>query len=296
MTRSAAFVQRIRYWLLLLAVGLGIAGCTGVVYNRLDTLARWYIQDLVSLDDSQRSDLHSWLESTLQWHRQSELSRYATFLRELAGKAARPGNANTYQSIEVRVEEFGARLVEQAAPDAARLLLSLTPTQLAEFEANLADKARERNEKNLQALADGKWHDKRAKDIAKQLKRWTGSVTKEQQLLIEQQSARFDSTTADWLDSQTRWRKAMFAALAERFTARQSPAVVEERILQLLRTPESQWTSAYRDKAERNREQSLAVLSLLDASLTESQRSRLQSELTQLAQQLEGMVIRSPSR
>jgi hypothetical protein len=291
MTRSAASV-RIRFWLLALLLGMGMAGCTGLVYNRLDTLARWYIQDLVSLDDSQRSDLHSWLEGTLQWHRQSELGRYVKFLRELASAAAQPGNAATYRDIEVQVETFGARLIEQAAPDAARLLLSLTPTQLAEFDANLADKARERNEKNLQALADGKWHEKRAKDIAKQLKRWTGSVTKEQQLLIAQQSTRFDSTTSDWLESQARWRKAMFAALTERFTAHQSPAAVEERILDLLRTPESQWTSEYQAKAERNRQQSLAVLASLDKSLTASQRSHLQSELTKLAQQLEAMVVR----
>ncbi len=290
MTRSAALLHRARFWLLALTLGLTVAGCTGLIYNRLDTLARWYIQDLVSLDDSQRSDLDSWLASTLRWHRESELSRYGEFLRELAGKAAQPGNASTYQRIEDQVEAFGARLVDRAAPDAARMLMSLTPTQLAEFEANLAEKARERNEKNLQALADGKWHDKRARDIEKQLRRWTGSVTKEQQLLIKQHSARVDSTTADWLESQSRWRKAMFAALAERFTAGKSPAAVEERILRLLRTPESQWTSAYQAKAERNRQQSLAVLAALDATLTSTQRSRLQSELTKLAQQLEGMI------
>lgn len=290
MTRSAALIHRARFWLLPLTLGLAVAGCTGFIYNRLDTLARWYIQDLVSLDDSQRSDLDSWLASTLRWHRESELSRYGEFLRELAGKAARPGNAATYRRIEDQVEAFGARLVDQAAPDAARMLLSLTPTQLAEFKANLAEKVRERNEKNLQALADGKWHDKRARDIEKQLRRWTGSATREQLLLIKQHSARFDSTTADWLESQSRWRQAMFAALAERFTAGESRAAVEERILRLLRTPESQWTSAYQAKAERNRQQSLAVLAVLDASLTPTQRSRLQSELTQLAQQLEGMI------
>jgi hypothetical protein len=84
----------------------------------------------------------------------------------------------------------------------------------------------------------------------------------------------------------------MFAALTERFTAHQSPAAVEERILDLLRTPESQWTSEYQAKAERNRQQSLAVLASLDKSLTASQRSHLQSELTKLAQQLEAMVVR----
>jgi hypothetical protein len=278
----------------MLAVTLGVSACTNFFYNKLDTLAAWYIQDLVSLDESQRSDLRSSLESTLQWHRSSELARYSKFLRELASKAAHPGNAATYKGIEERVEQFGARLVDQAAPDAARLLMSLSAKQLTEFEANLAEKSQERNKENLKALADGKWHEKRAQDIEKQLKRWTGSITKEQRLLIAAESKRFDTTTSDWLESQTRWRKAMFGALQERFTAGQSPTAIEERILALLRSPESQWTRAYQTKAAQNREQSLEVLGAIDASLTPEQRSHLQSELIKLAQQLEAMTL-SPS-
>jgi hypothetical protein len=275
---------------LLLAIVVSVAACTNFFYNRLDTLAAWYIQDLVTLDASQRSDLRAWLDSTLQWHRSSELARYAKFLRELAGTATHPGNASTYKSIEAQVELFGSRLVEQAAPEAARLLMRLSPEQLTELETNLAEKSRERNEKDLEALAEGQWHEKRARDIEKQLKRWTGSITKQQRLLIAEESKQFESTTADWLESQARWREAMFGALRERLTAGGSSPAVEERILALLRTPESQWTRAYQSKAARNREQSLVVLRALDASLTPEQRSHLQRELNKLAQQLESMV------
>ena len=285
MTRSKAL-------LLLLALTATLVGCTNFFYNRLDTLAAWYVQDLVSLDDSQRNDLHAWLNETLQWHRRSELVRYAKFLRELAATAARLGTASTYKGIETQIEAFGSRLVERAAPDAARLLMSLTPEQIDEFEANLAEKARERNEKSLEAQAEGKWHEKRARDIEKQLKRWTGSVTKEQRQLIAQLSSQFQSTTTDWLESQEHWRQAMFGALRARFTAGQSPAVVEERILTLLRTPEAQWTRAYQIKATQNREQSLTVLGAIDASLTAPQRAYLQRELIQLAEQFEGMIER----
>jgi hypothetical protein len=286
MTRSKAIL------LLLLALTGTLVGCTNFFYNRLDTLAAWYVQDLVALDDSQRNELRTWLNETLQWHRRSELIRYAKFLRELAASSERPGTASTYKGVEAQVEGFGARLIEQAAPDAARLLMSLTPEQIDEFEANLAEKARERNEKNLEAQAEGKWHEKRARDIEKQLKRWTGTVTKEQRQLIAQLSTQFQSTTTEWLESQERWRHAMFGALRARFTAGQSPAVVEERILALLRTPEAQWTRAYQAKATQNREQSLTVLGAIDASLTAPQRAHLQRELIQLAEQLEGMIER----
>ena len=55
MTRSKTIL------LLLVVLAGTLAGCTNFFYNRLDTLAAWYVQDLVSLDDSQRSDLRTWL-------------------------------------------------------------------------------------------------------------------------------------------------------------------------------------------------------------------------------------------
>jgi hypothetical protein len=286
MTRSKALL------LLVLALACTIAGCTNFFYNRLDTLAAWYIQDLVSLDDSQRTDMRAWLDSTLQWHRRSELNRYAKFLRDLASTSERPGNITIYQSIERQVDEFTERVIDKAVPEATRMLLSLTPKQLDELQANLADKARERNAKSLEALADGTWHEKRAKGIEKQLKRWTGAVTKEQRQLIAQHSQQLESTASDWLESQERWRQAMFGVLHERFTAGLSPVEMEQRILPLLRQPESQWTSAYLAKSTRNREQSLVALGALDASLTASQRAHLQSEVVELAEQLEGLTER----
>lgn len=282
-----------RYKTILLLVLTGtLVGCTNFFYNRLDTLAAWYVQDLVSLDDAQRTDLRTWLNETLQWHRRSELIRYAKFLRELAANSERPGTTQTYKDVEAQVEGFGTRVIDRAAPEAAKLMIRLTPEQIGELEKNLAEKARERNEKSLAAEAEGTWHEKRAKGIEKQLKRWTGAVTKEQRQLIAQLSTQFQPTTTEWLESQERWRRAMFGALRERFTAGQSPAVVEERILQLLRTPEAQWTSAYQAKSTQNREQSLTVLGAIDASLTAAQRAHLQRELIQLAEQLEGMIER----
>src|SRR6186713_622496 len=92
--------------LLLLTLTLGaVAGCTNFFYDKLDTLARWYIQDLVSLDNDQRSDVHAWLESTLRWHRQSELTRYAQYLRELSNTVTEPGTPASYRAIEVQVED-----------------------------------------------------------------------------------------------------------------------------------------------------------------------------------------------
>lgn len=276
-------MSRLARVLCLLLLAVAAAGCAKAVYNRLDALAAWYVGNLVSLDDRQNSDLPAWLAQTLEWHRESELGRYATFLRELSAEAARPSDRAAYHRVFARVEGFAADFAAQTAPQATHLLLELTPAQLEEFLANLDEKSKERSAKALKEVRNGTWQTSRIKETQEQVKRWTGTVTEEQKLLVREMSQQIQPTTADWLESQRRWRAALADAFSNRGTA-------EERILQLLREPDSQWTAQYKTKETGNREQTLSLLIALDASLTPAQRARTQRELTDLAERLEAMT------
>jgi hypothetical protein len=259
------------------------AGCAKLVYNRLDTLAAWYVGSLVSLDDRQSSDLRAWLAQTLAWHRESELGRYATFLRELSAEVARPSNRAEYQRLMGQVEGFVTDFTAQTAPQATRLLLELTPAQVEEFLASLEDKSRERSADSLQEIRKGSWHTNRIKETQRQVKRWTGTVTEEQKVLVREMSQQIQPTTQEWLESQQQWRSALRDAFSNRGTA-------EGRILQLLREPDSQWTAQYKSKEASNREQVLSMMIALDASLTQAQRQHMQRELNELAERLEALT------
>ena len=259
------------------------AGCAKLVYNRLDSLAAWYVGNLVSLDDRQNSDLRAWLAQTLEWHRESELGRYATFLRELSAEVARPSDRVAYQRVFGQIEGFVIDFTEQTAPQATRLLLELTPAQVEELIANLEDKSHERSADSLKEIRNGSWQTNRIKETQRQVKRWTGTVTEEQKLLVREMLQQIQPTTQEWLESQEQWRAALRTAFSNRGTA-------EERILQLLREPDSQWTAQYKTKETSNREQMLSMMIALDASLTQSQRQHMQRELNDLAERLEALT------
>jgi hypothetical protein len=259
------------------------AGCAKLVYNRLDSLAAWYVGNLVALDDRQSSDLRIWLAQTLEWHREKELGRYARFLRELSTEAAHPSDRAAYQRIFGRIEGFVTDFTEQTAPQATRLLLELTPAQVEEFLANLEDKSRERSADSLKEIRNGSWQTNRIKETQRQVKRWTGTVTEEQKLLVRQMAQQIQPTTHEWLQSQQQWRAALRDAFSNRGTA-------GERILQLLREPDSQWTAQYKTKEASNREQMLSLMIALDASLTPAQRQHVQRELNDLAERLEALT------
>jgi Family of unknown function (DUF6279) len=260
-------------------------GCTKLIYNRLDTLAGWYLGSLVSLDPEQKRDLRAWLTHTLEWHRASELGRYAEFLHGLTNQIAAPGDRASYERVEEQIEEFGDAIVAQATPEAARMLMKLSDAQLDELDRNLDERAIERAEEDQKAIDKGAWRRERARDLRRQLKRWTGSVTDAQEGLIEQAAGQFEPTSSDWLESQRQWRRLLIETLG----ARPATPATEQRVLQLLRRPDAHWTHGYSAKSDRNREHSLVLLESLDASLTPSQREHLRGELAQLARQLDAI-------
>ena len=280
-------LARLSRLLCVLLLAAGAAGCAKLFYNRLDSLAAWYVGNLVSLDDHQQSTLRAWLAQTLEWHREKELGRYATFLRELSANVAQPSSRGAYQRALDRVEGFAQDFTAQTAPQAARLLMELSPAQVEEFLANLEEKSNERAQENRDALRDGTWQAKRVKDTQRQVKRWTGAITEEQKVLVREMAQHIQPATADWLESQRQWRAALGDALREAFSNRDD---AEKRILQLLREPDKQWTAQYKTKEAVNREQMLSLLAALDASLTPAQRGRMQRELTTLAERLEALT------
>jgi hypothetical protein len=269
----------------VLLCALLTAGCTSsFFYNRLDTLASWYFEGLVSLNDAQRTELRDWLSQTLAWHRSSELTRYATFLEDVSVAAQRPGDRRSYDEIRARFQGLIDDLIGKTAPEASQLLLHLSPQQVDELLENLADKTSERAEEGAEAVAANEWHPEQLKDITRQMKRWTGAVTPEQKRIIQSHVAQLEPTFAEWADSQQSWREALRQVLLAKDAA--ESAEPSPQLLQLLQDPDSKWTDSYTQKVGRNRERYQAMMMELDATLSEKQRKHLQAELLKLSQQL----------
>lgn len=272
----------------IVALALIVTGCTSnFVYNRLDTLAGWYLRSLVSLNDGQRTQLQDWLTQTLAWHRQSELNRYAQFLRDLSGQLSQPGAATGsghdlagYEQTQHRFEVFRDDLAAKISPDAARLLLSLSPAQADELLANMEEKSRKRA---AEADAADEWRRAQVKGLTRQVKRWTGSVSAPQKALIAVTVAQVEPTRAEWLESQHNWQGALRQSLNDAAAGDSASG----RIQQLLTQPQTQWSAQYTQKERRNRQRYLQLIASLDASLTSQQRDRLRAELLKLARQLE---------
>ena len=70
---------RFVFWCLL---ALTLSGCsaTQFIYNRVDILVRWYLDDYVSLDREQQARFDDRFDLLIEWHRREELPVYGVLL------------------------------------------------------------------------------------------------------------------------------------------------------------------------------------------------------------------------
>ncbi len=129
-------------WIIGVALALALAGCGSVfrlAYSQAPTLAYWWIDGYVDLDDAQSVKLRDGLDRWFEWHRRTELPRYASLLARAQREVMEP-TLSTEQLCAWR-DEAQRRLdaaLDEATPTMATLMLSLTPEQIRHMERKMA--------------------------------------------------------------------------------------------------------------------------------------------------------------
>jgi hypothetical protein len=170
--------------LLLCAACLLLAGgCSTVriAYNNLDAVATWMAHDYFDLDAAQRDEFARRFERLHAWHRREELPEYIRFLKTIRQRTARGLRADDALWVVDGLKQHYARIAAHSAADAAALLRTLTPAQLASFRLQLVKsnrKFRETHRSDDGEAARRKAFERRALE---QLHDWVGPLTEAQE-------------------------------------------------------------------------------------------------------------------
>jgi hypothetical protein len=124
---------------LLCALVLGGCSVLRVGYSQAPMLAHWWIDSYVDLTDAQSQPVREAIERWFDWHRRSEMPRYAALLvraqREVLEPKLTPVQLCAWRDEAQRRLEAG---LEQATPALAELIASLSPEQIRHLERKLA--------------------------------------------------------------------------------------------------------------------------------------------------------------
>ncbi len=261
-----------------------IACSPRVLYPNLDWLIPWYVDDYVSLDRSQSSQVSARLAHQLDWHCRTQLPQYAGFIREIRRDVEIDGQALTLERLAVyndRLTRHWYILLEQITPDIIDILVSATDEQISELFENLERKNREMESKFVEPPPQ-EVNRTRQKRMQKRLSYWFSHLTGSQKQAVAKWSAQLEPIAADWIAHRRRVQHAA-KHLAEH---RDNSVKFKTEFFDLLTNSRKLRTENYQEKIDINTERTLALLAELSNTLSPTQKThfsnRLQSLVTDL--------------
>jgi hypothetical protein len=286
--RPAGAARRILRALATCCLGLALAGCgLGLIYPRLDTVVGLYLERLVTLDEAQSRQLDAVLAGNLDWHRDSELAKYATLLNEVAQAVETGADRADWQRASDEADRYWRNIFVQAAPGYTALAATFTSGQVEELLANLA----EQDEEEWREYADrtpSQRAARREKTVRRALERFVGPLTAGQRDLVRDYAVAAPSMMAEWRENRRVWRDALAAALARRHL----PESFAEAMTRLIARPDELWTPQYRTALARHRAAFIDLLVALDGTLTAGQRRTARRQLVALADEVHELAGR----
>ena len=192
-----------------------MSGCssTTFVYNRLDTIIGWYIDDFVTLSSEQKSSFDARIDELLDWHRREELPRYVWLLTATEGALDSELSVARAQQIFEEANTAADRLQSKVLATLIAFGEELSPAQRQEFVVRLKARQEELKEEYLERDDEEFFEDNRDR-IASNLSDYLGPLNRDQKALIAAGVGDFERLDALWIADRERWLTALEAILA----------------------------------------------------------------------------------
>lgn len=270
-------MKKLMFGTLLAGLLLVLSACSSAQfgYRFLDNLIRWELNEYVSLNSQQSTTIDTALDDFHAWHRAEQLPLYSAFIRQQINILERPA----ISTAQLQQAYNGGMLFWQASarrliPDLAQLISTLDEDQLRKLGENIDKKDREfEQERILPPLAERK--QKRHKRMLESLNKWIGTPSAEQLQLVDQWVAE--------LNAETTPRREQARVMRQRFDnllQLDDPQQLQQQLASLMVVPEKNWTPAYRQYLQYNRQKTFQFLVELHGTLSVAQKQQLIRKLS----------------
>lgn len=239
-------------WLVLLALLVGCSSTT-FLYNRLDTLIGWYVNDYVSLTREQNALFDEQLEALHAWHRREELPQYIALLDALD---AALDNPLTDAELEVLYDRFLAaaeRLRVKMTTIAIDFGGELTLEQRLAFVASIRTNQQTWYDERV-AMDDDAYRNLLVNRFTDNLADFLGRLNDEQRQLIAERTKGMLRLHDEWHTQRSRWLDRLTAAL------RDNPDNWQAPVREALDSWDSDQSNAYQTTFAHNQRLSQALI------------------------------------
>ncbi len=265
-----------------LVVFLGACSGTTFVYNRLDTILPWYVDDYVDLDRGQETQLDALLQPFLAWHRLQELPRYIQLIDDLQSRLDRPLTAAGIAQMYAGMEVAWLRLEKESLDWLLELGGTLSDEQVQQFLDALQEQQLEYEGKYL-SRTESEYREETYDNFTRNMEDYLGTLTEGQRGRLERASAAMERADVVWLQERAAWQGRLSLML-------QRKPGWQERVREAVAARGETVSERYREVYEHNLQVIFAAVADVLNSSTEKQSRHLREELAMLRADLQTLV------
>ena len=193
-----------RVWVVIALFVVSACSSTTYVYNRLDFLLPWYMDDYVDLDAEQEAYLDELLVPFLAWHRAHELPVYLTALNRIEDSLNQPLTAEIVGTIVTEFELAWLRLQSEGLTQLLDLGARLSDEQIAAFLEALWEQQREFEEEYLERDEEEFFEDN-DDNTRDTFQDYLGKLSDDQKQWVRDGSRRLLRSDQVWLKERAQW-------------------------------------------------------------------------------------------
>ncbi|MBF7072718.1 hypothetical protein ISG33_04805 [Glaciecola sp. MH2013] len=269
---------------------LALSGCSAkFAYNNIDWLAYWYIDDYIELTDEQEEAVDKKLLSWIAWHRNNELPQYYQHLAELSKDIqSKSMSVERMEYHQEKAADHWYRLRERIVPDLVELSPMLTRQQVVAMFEEIDEQNQEEKEerREREARSDDKKKRDSIKRNKKNLTRWLGRLTSEQENLIENMYGEYHRNGELWQQYRESYQGELKALLLQE----KRDDAFKTRLSELLLNPEAFRSDELNQKNKENSDTYKNFLLSVDALATEKQREHLIDEIAEFSDDIKELM------
>jgi len=258
---------------------------TTFVYNRLDFILPWYLDDYVELSREQKASLGQLLKPFLRWHRVQELPHYVLILREMETTLDAEVTAEVVAGTFSELERAWLTLEEKALNWLLLLGAELSDQQIAEFLAVLQEQQLEYEEKYLDR-SDAQQREDSFEDFLDTLQDYLGRLDTPQRAVLKRASADLGRMDGLWLEERAAW-------LAQLNSTLQRAPGWQQALRDTRDARETNYSPRYRDIYTHNLEIIQAAIASVINSRSPRQDRRLRKKLKNLREDFETLIAQA---
>lgn len=263
-----------------------LSACSSTfVYNNIDWLLYWYVDDYIDLSSEQEAALDERIVSWQSWHRSTELEKYQTQLKILraqlkSGILAEKQWLSEFEEAQQHLNRFRTKI----APELAIIAQQLSTEQVEGLLSSWHKKRQER-QSEFETRTESERLIRREERLTEFVEDNVGKLSQQQAGIIKQYVPKFLSISNEQTAYQTRLQKVVRDIFLNRDSLE-----FKHQLTSLISNPDQYKPSAYQAALDHNARLYAQMLAELNSTFTQKQKLKLDDKLEKWINLIEDLI------